>query len=280
MTIEEMRRRKQELGYTNEMLAEKSGVPLGTIQKIFGGSTRAPRRATIEKLENALLENRSADDIRYFPSGRPVPSFVREKIAAYRVPEPPKGPHTLEDYYALPDGTRVELIDGIFYDMAAPSALHQELMLILAMLLKEHVRKKHGDCKVFAAPYDVQLDCDDRTMVEPDVMVICDVKKVRMRCCFGAPDLVMEILSPAIRRRDLTLKASKYENAGVREYWVIDPKEEKLIVYDFAGDKFPAIYNFTMQVPVGIWNGEFQIDFRKIREELAYLYEAGDTEKE
>ena len=253
MTIEEMRRRKQELGYTNEMLAEKSGVPLGTIQKIFGGSTRAPRRATIEKLENALLEKK---------------------------PIPPRGPHTLEDYYALPDGTRVELIDGIFYDMAAPSALHQELMLILAMLLKEHVRKKHGGCKVFAAPYDVQLDCDDRTMVEPDVMVICDVKKVTMRCCFGAPDLVMEILSPATRRRDLTLKASKYQNAGVREYWVIDPKEEKLIVYDFAGDKFPAIYNFTMQVPVGIWNGEFQIDFRKIREELAYLYDAGDTEEE
>ena len=280
MTIEEMRRRKQELGYTNEMLAEKSGVPLGTIQKIFGGSTRAPRRATIEKLENVLFENRRTEDVRYFPSGRPVPSFIREKIAAYKVPEPPGGPHTLEDYYALPDGTRVELIDGIFYDMAAPSALHQELMLILAMLLKEHVRKNHGGCKVFAAPYDVQLDCDDRTMVEPDVMVICDVKKVTMRCCFGAPDLVMEILSPATRRRDLTLKASKYQNAGVREYWVIDPKEEKLIVYDFAGDKFPAIYNFTMQVPVGIWNGELQIDFRKIREELAYLYDAGDTEEE
>ena len=283
MTLDEMIIKKKELGYSYQYISEQSGVPLGTVQKVFGGSTASPRQSTLKALSRLFEETVSYDIL----SEAPNPTDIVKETSSYgytygsnAIKADSYEGKTLEDYLALPEGTRIEMIDGVFYDMAAPSALHQELMLILAMLLKEHVRKKHGGCKVFAAPYDVQLDCDDRTMVEPDVMVICDVKKVTMRCCFGAPDLVMEILSPATRRRDLTLKASKYENAGVREYWVIDPKEEKLIVYDFAGDKFPAIYNFTMQVPVGIWNGELQIDFRKIREELAYLYDAGDTEEE
>ena len=268
MTIEEMRRRKQELGYTNDMLAEKSGVPLGTIQKIFGGSTRAPRRATIEKLENVLFENRRTEDVRYFPSGRPVPSFIREKIAAYKVPEPPRGPHTLEDYYALPDGTRVELIDGIFYDMAAPSALHQELMLILAMLLKEHVRKKHGGCKVFAAPYDVQLDCDERTMVQPDIVILCDEEKLIRRCIYGAPDFVLEVLSDSSRSKDIVKKHEKYFEAGCREYWIIDIEREEVLVSDFEHEEFYNRYTFDDRVPVRISQGLCEIDFRQVRERM------------
>ena len=131
---------------------------------------------------------------------------------------------------------------------------------------------------MFTAPYDVQLDMDDRTMVEPDVMVICDAKKVTMRCCYGAPDLVMEILSPATRRKDLILKTAKYQNAGVREYWIIDPAAEKLLVYRFEKDWFPQNYDFGAQVPVGIWDGKLVIDFAGIREELAYLYDAGQAE--
>lgn len=279
MTIEEMRRRKAELGYTNEELAKDSGVPLGTIQKVFGGSTRTPRRATIEKLERALAlrpeELMKPDAV--FPSGRPIPAFIREKAAAYRSLEPERGPHTLADYYALPDDRRVELIDGIFYDMSAPSALHQALSMELSKKLYDHVHSNHGTCRVFAAPFDVQLDRDDRTMVEPDVMVICDRKKVKMRCCYGAPDLVIEILSPSTRSKDLFVKAAKYENAGVREYWLVDPKAEKLLVYHFEKDLFPKNYDFTAKVPVGIWGGELEIDFAGIREELAYLYDAEDV---
>ena len=115
--------------------------------------------------------------------------------------------------------------------------------------------RNKGDCFALEAPMDVQLDCDNRTMVQPDVIVLCDRGKRRKFGIFGAPDLLIEILSPSTRKKDLGIKFVKYENAGVREYWIIDPDQEKVLVYDFSQEIYPVIYGFQSKIPVGIFDG-------------------------
>ena len=278
MTVQEMKERKRILGYSNEQLAALSGVPLSTVQKVLGGSTQAPRYETLQKLEKVLRDaEKNNDDMQSFGhSGE----LLRETGAAYGAANGAKqqGQYTLEDYYALPDERRVELIDGVFYDMSAPASVHQALIGELYMAFAGYVRSRKGPCKVFLSPCDVQLDEDDRTMVQPDLLVICDRRKIRMRCCFGAPDLVIEILPPSTRKKDLKIKTAKYAGAGVREYWVIDPESRQIMVIDFEKDAFPDIYGFEDKIPVAIWGGELVIDFSEISREIAYLYEDEGTE--
>ena len=275
MTIKEMCQRKKELGYTNKQIARLSGVPVGTVQKVLGGITASPRYDTMRSLEKVLepeaKTKQKADML----------SEVREEISyrAEKTKDPyvwdRQGSYTLDDYYLLPDEKRVELIDGVFYDMASPSGVHQELIGLLHLIFAGYVRDKKGSCKVFLSPFDVQLDRDNRTMVEPDLLVICKREQILMRCCYGAPDLAIEIVSPSSRRKDLILKTQKYEHAGVREYWIVDPEKRQVIVYDFAHESYPMIYGFEDRIPVGIWEGDLVVDFAQISEEIAYLYEEG-----
>ena len=184
-----------------------------------------------------------------------------------------QGEYTLEDYYALPDERRVELIDGVIYDMSAPTTIHQLIGLEIWGQLQKFIRKKKGTCIPFAAPVDVQLDCDDRTMVQPDVLVVCDRDKIIKRCIYGAPDFVVEVLSPSTKRKDGIIKLSKYISAGVREYWIVDPDKKQVVVYDFQKEDYPVIYGFGGEIPVGIFDGECQIDFAEIYEYMRFLYE-------
>ncbi|MCD7954421.1 MAG: Uma2 family endonuclease [Lachnospiraceae bacterium] len=177
-----------------------------------------------------------------------------------------QGEYTLEDYYALPDDQRVELIDGVIYDMAAPNTAHQATVKEISFQLESYVRSRKGSCLVFPSPVDVQLDCDVRTMVQPDVLVVCDRDKVIRRCVYGAPDLVVEILSPSSDRKDRIIKLAKYTNAGVREYWIVDLRQEKVIVYDLEHDRRTAIYGMEKPVPVQIFGGDCQISFEGILE--------------
>ena len=125
----------------------------------------------------------------------------------------------------------------------------------------------------FIAPADIQLDCDDKTIVQPDVFVVCDRSKIRMARLFGNPDFIVEILSPSTRKKDMSIKASKYQNAGVREYWMVDPDRRKIIVHLFGEDPDICLYGFDDQVPVGIYDGKCVIDFKEISEQIAFLYE-------
>ena len=196
---------------------------------------------------------------------------VSEAMPAYQVKK--QGEYTLEDYYALPDERRVELIDGVIYDMSAPTTIHQLIGLEIWGQLQKFIRKKKGTCIPFAAPVDVQLDCDDRTMVQPDVLVVCDRDKIIKRCIYGAPDFVVEILSPSTKRKDGIIKLSKYISAGVREYWIVDPDKKQVVVYDFQKEDYPVIYGFGGEIPVGIFDGECRIDFAEIYEYMLFLYE-------
>lgn len=183
--------------------------------------------------------------------------FVEESAAAYdTVPEE----YTVEDYYALPAERRVELIDGTFYDMASPSVTHQKISMEVSMMFHDFIKRKKGGCQVLAAPMDVQLDCDDKTMVQPDMLVVCDSEKLQQdRCVFGAPDFVLEILSESTRKKDVYIKTVKYMNAGVREYWMVDVKREKVITYFWEEGRNPVVYGLENEIPVKIFDGELKI---------------------
>ena len=194
---------------------------------------------------------------------------VSEAGLAYNIRPKQQGMFTIDDYYALPDERRVELIDGVIYDMAAPSEKHQMILVELTVQLQNFIRKNNGKCRTFAAPFDVQLDKDNRTMVQPDVLVICDRSRTNSRGLFGAPDLSIEILSPSTARKDASLKLKKYMNAGVREYWIVDPDDMLVTVHMKKGDKIETtLYSFDDQVPVGIWDNKCLIDFPDIKRQV------------
>lgn len=256
MTITEMKQKKRELGYTNEMIAQISGVPLGTVQKIFAGITSSPRYETLQALEKVF---------------RPDSSLIRESASPYHTKK--QGEFTLEDYYAIPDERRVELIDGVIYDMTAPTNPHQMIQGELFFQLTSYINGKKGTCIPFMAPADVQLDEDDKTMVQPDVFIVCDRSKITKTHTIGAPDFIAEILSPSTWRKDLYTKLAKYADAGVREYWLIDPETLKIMVYDIDDNTMAHLYTFQDQVPVSIFDGDCKIDFPKIYEKIRFLYE-------
>ena len=147
--------------------------------------------------------------------------------------------YTSEDYWNLPEGTRAELIDGKFYDMAPPSRIHQRLVSKLTSVIDQYISNHHGNCQVYPAPFAVNLDADDRDWVEPDISVICNPNKLTDRGCSGAPDLIIEIVSPS--------------KTDVREYWIVDPLKERVTVYYYEEDAAPTIYTFMQPITVGIY---------------------------
>ena len=283
MRIEEMKRRKQELGLTIKEISRRSGIPLSTVQKIFSGETPSPRYETVQALERVFP---GAAGIRSLSGGGPAGSYgnpeddLSPQMAAESGSEYGTSPHikkdgeyTIKDWEALPDDRRAELIDGVFYDMAPPSYLHQAIAGEIFYRLKEHVKKHQGKCIPLMAPAGVQLDCDDKTMVEPDVFVYCDRGKLHRKWGTGAPDLVIEVLSPSTRRKDMGLKRSKYENAGVREYWIVDPDKRKVIIHLFGEEPDIMISDFDGKATTHIFEEPCEIDFAEIWEEISFLME-------
>ena len=183
------------------------------------------------------------------------------------MPLPKSNTYTIDDIYALPEGQRAELIDGQIYDMAPPSPMHQELVMELSATLRDYIKKNGGPCKVYPAPFAVFLNEDDRNYVEPDISVICDSSKVDNRGYQGAPDFIIEIVSPSSQRMDYLTKLFKYRTAGVREYWIIDPKNDRIVVYNLEmglqAGAFDPPKTLKEKVKVNIYP-ELEIDFSQL----------------
>ncbi len=271
MTLDEIRQKKIELGYSNQQLADLSGVPLGTLQKILSGATKAPRRETILAIEKVLKKPHGEVTYQYNPDNTSS-MMVCETPALYNT-TPDKKLYTLEDYLALPDEQRVELIDGVFYDMAAPTTVHQAIGGFIYKTLLDHVLTHGGKCMPFMSPVDVQLDRDDKTVVQPDVLIVCDREKLQNGRVFGAPDFIVEVLSKSTRKKDMLLKVCKYGNADVREYWIIDPEKRCVVVYDLEHEEFPVIYNKDDKIPVRIWDNACEVDMGMIFDYISFLYD-------
>lgn len=171
---------------------------------------------------------------------------------------PQKKIYTIDDIYALPNGTRAELIDGEIYMMAPPGRRHQDISMSLSTSINRYIKDQNGNCKVYAAPFAVFLNADDKTYVEPDISVICDMDKLDDRGCNGAPDWIIEIVSSGSKRMDYFIKLFKYRTAGVKEYWIVDPGKKQVMAYEFDKDDVNT-YSFSDEVPVGIYGGDLKI---------------------
>ncbi len=165
-----------------------------------------------------------------------------------------KNDYTIDDIYALPEGQRAELIDGQIYNMAPPNTRHQMLVSGLTITIGNYIRSKAGNCKIFPAPFAVFLNKDDRNYVEPDISVICDRDKLNDKGCNGAPDWIIEIVSPSTERVDYGIKLFKYRSAGVREYWIVNPRTSIVNVFDLENEKESCQYSFDDAAPVCIYD--------------------------
>ena len=159
-----------------------------------------------------------------------------------------KTDYTAEDIRKLPEDVRAELIDGQIYYLASPKTRHQNLVVQFSTELNSFIRQNGGACKVFVAPTDVCLDGDDKTLLEPDIFVVCDKKKIHEDACYGAPDLVIEITSKSTRKRDYGIKMMKYRTAGVKEYWVVDPDRQTVLVSWFEDESVNCLYSFEDEI--------------------------------
>ena len=171
--------------------------------------------------------------------------------------------YTVEDIYALPEGTRAELIDGQIYYMAPLGRRHQNLLFSISRVIADYIDQKGGSCELDIAPFAVFQNENDKNYVEPDISVICDTSKLNDRGCNGAPDWIIEIVSPASRKMDYFTKLFKYRTAGVREYWIVDPLKNLILIYNFDTSDSEQ-YIFADTVKAGIYE-DLYLDFSRIR---------------
>ena len=171
--------------------------------------------------------------------------------------------YTYGDYVTWDDTERWELIGGIPYNMTpAPSRVHQRIAGNIYRKIADFL--DNSPCEVYIAPFDVRLPVADEpnneitTVVQPDIVVICDESKLDEAGCKGAPDLIVEILSPSTARKDVKEKFNLYENRGVREYWIVDPEAKTIMVFhlDQTGSYGrPSVYAGEEKVPVSVLSG-------------------------
>ena len=174
---------------------------------------------------------------------------------------------TLEQYEALPEDKRVEVFDGVVYDMASPSQIHQTILTELLVIIRNYIKSIGGNCSVFPAPFDVKLSDKPLTIVQPDIMVICDKDKLDGKRCNGAPDFIIEIVSPGNPTDDYIRKLYYYKNYGVREYWIVEPRRKTVTVNYFEGNIVSVQYPFDSIIKVNIYE-DLLINFSQIADML------------
>ena len=178
------------------------------------------------------------------------------------MPLPQEKYYTVEDFYNLPDDIHAELINGQIFYMAAPSSIHQIISSELHFAINNYIKSGGGHCRALAAPFSVQLHEGEDTVLEPDISVICNPDKITPRGCVGAPDWIIEIVSPSNPGHDYITKLGIYNDAGVREYWIIDTRTESIHVYNLeSGDL--KVYSFHDTIKVRIY-ADFYIDFSSL----------------
>lgn len=229
MNLEEMKRKKKELHLTCREISSRSGIPLGTVQKVFGGVTVSPRYETLLALEKVLAEEEKTQKSR--------------QVRAVALVSSPQGPG---------EPRRGELIGGKIYMKQTPGRTHQRLVLLLAHQIQTHIEENSLPWEVNIAPFPVFLKGDDSICLEPDIFVCRSTSLLQEKGCMGAPDWVIEVLSPSSARLDLGRKCYKYREEGVKFYWAVDPGTRVVLTHSFVDGEFRRLYAFRDSVPVEI----------------------------
>lgn len=183
--------------------------------------------------------------------------------------------YTYVDYLSWPEDERVEIIDGDSYLLAAPSRIHQKVLSELHRQIANFLVGK--ECEVYPAPFHVVLDLEGNTsneediqnIFEPDITIVCDTSKLDDAGCKGTPDMIVEVISPSTARRDKIVKFNKYEQAGVKEYWIIEPQEKIVSVFTLQENLRygrPNLYTNEDQVKVTIFD-DLIIDLQMVLSE-------------
>ena len=170
---------------------------------------------------------------------------------------------TMEQYEALPEDKRAEVFDGVIYDMSSPSQDHQTISMELSTILYTYIKSKEGSCRVFHAPFDVKLNDNPLTIVQPDIMIVCDKDKLDGKRYNGAPDFIIEIVSPGNPADDYIRKLYYYKNYGVKEYWIVDPRRKTITINYFEGNILNVQYSFDSTIKVNIYD-DLYINFSDI----------------
>ena len=170
---------------------------------------------------------------------------------------------TLEQYKNLPENVRAEVFEGQIYCMASPSQIHQTILTELLVSIRSYLKKKGNNCQVFPAPFDVKLSDQPLTIVQPDIMIVCDKNKLDEKRCNGAPDFIIEIVSPSNPSDDYIRKLYYYKNTGIREYWIVDPRHKTVTINYFEKNLLNIQYSFESTIKVNIYD-DLYINFSDI----------------
>lgn len=181
--------------------------------------------------------------------------------------------YTYDEFLQLTEDTeRAELIEGKIYSMApAPSRIHQKIIMELSARFYNYIESNNGLCEVYPSPFDVFLTNDEnldncKNIVQPDISVICDKNKLNDKGCIGAPDMIIEVVSPYNPNNDYIRKLNLYDQYKVREYWIVNPMEETILVYKLDKNNqyaAPKVYTFKDIIKVSIYD-TLEIDFSKL----------------
>jgi len=255
---------RDRMGLSQRDLELKSGVRQAEISKIERGEGN-PSLKTVGKLFEAMGQSLSFTVCKQDTClQNPDYPYVNESIAPYLNPKVQQGFYRVKDLENLPECFRIELINGVIYDMSVPSLPHQLIVKNITAAFDKYIEEQAGECITFSGQTGVWFEGDEKNLVIPDMFIVCDKDKLKYKGVVDAPDFVLEVLSPATRSRDLSLKLRLYQEKGVHEYWIVDLRNSKLLVYDWKHMDIPQIFGFDAVVPVGIYDGNLSINMNKI----------------
>lgn len=177
------------------------------------------------------------------------------------MPFPNDHKYTAEEYFAeTPESNRhIELRDGLIIEFESPTLEHQSILQGILFRIHYFLKTNELQDKLLMLAFDVKID--DYNVVQPDILIVRDMSQLDGKRCYGVPDFVVEIVSPDTDS-DYTEKLVMYYRGGAKEYWIVDPLYERVMVYFFEESSSPYIYTFDMSVPVGIYDGKLTINFK------------------
>ena len=253
---------RESLGLTQKDIERISGIQQAEISKIEKGVGN-PSLATVVRLGKAVNNVISLD---FSPAGDSTVyenAALNDELVKYLGTGKHQGEFTVSDMGKLPEDSRYELIDGCIYDIGTPSMVHQDILIHVTSVIYNFIKGKNGRCKV-SSNFGLRFVGDEKNYVVPDIGIICDQNKISYDGVNGAPDFLVEIVSPNNKRNDYYRKLDLYGKRGVREYWIIDPMKKCVVVHDFDNDECPEIHFLNETVSVGIYGDELQIDLNEI----------------